>query len=103
MLVNSGTASAAEVLTGALRDNNRALVFGDRTFGKGLIQTTVSLSDGSAVNVTVAKYQTPSGTDINKVGITPDGPSPLADGPSTPQAFCTALTHGAAAELFPAN
>ena len=66
VLVNAGTASAAEVLTGALRDNNRALVLGDRTFGKGLIQTTVALSDGSAVNVTVAKYQTPSGVDINK-------------------------------------
>ena len=102
-LVNKGTASAAEVLAAALHDDRRARLVGDQTFGKGIIQTTVPLSDGSAVNVTVAKYQTPSGTDINKVGITPDGPSPLADGPSTPQAFCTALTHGAAAELFPAN
>lgn len=66
VLVNSGTASAAEVLAGALRDNNRALILGERTFGKGLIQTTVPLSDGSAVNVTVAKYQTPSGIDIHK-------------------------------------
>lgn len=65
--MNSGTASAAEVLAGALRDNNRALILGERTFGKGLIQTTVPLSDGSAVNVTVAKYQTPSGIDIHKV------------------------------------
>ena len=101
-LVNKGTASAAEVLAAALHDDGRARLVGEQTFGKGIIQTTVPLSDGSAVNVTVAKYQTPSGTDINKVGITPDGPSPLTDGPSSPQAFCQALTPGAAAALFPA-
>ena len=61
-----------------MRDNNRATVFGDEpTYGKGLIQTIVPLSDGSAVNVTVAKYQTPSGTDINKVGIAPDKKLPV--------------------------
>jgi carboxyl-terminal processing protease len=101
-LVNKGTASAAEVLAAALHDDGRARLVGEQTFGKGIIQTTVPLSDGSAVNVTVAKYQTPSGTDINKVGITPDGPSPLTDGPSSPQAFCQALTPGTAAALFPA-
>ena len=78
VIVNKGTASASEVLTAALRDNNRATVFGDEpTYGKGLIQTIVPLSDGSAVNVTVAKYQTPSGTDINKVGIAPDKKLPV--------------------------
>ena len=78
VLVNRGTASAAEVLAGALRDNGRAAVAGETTFGKGLIQTVVPLSDGSAVAVTVARYQTPAGADINKKGITPD--LALADG-----------------------
>lgn len=73
VLVNRGTASAAEVLAGALKDSGRARrVVGERTYGKGLIQTVVDLSDGSGVAVTVARYQTPSGTDINKIGIRPD-------------------------------
>ncbi len=91
VLVNKGTASAAEVLSGALRDNGRARLFGEQTFGKGIIQTTVELSDGSAVNVTLAKYQTPSGADINKIGISPDAPAPLPDAPATPAGFCDAL------------
>jgi len=77
LLVNKGTASASEVLAGALRDNNRARILGETTFGKGLIQTLVPLSDGSAVSVTVAQYRTPSGANINKVGIVPDKPLPL--------------------------
>ena len=56
-----------QVLAGALKDNHRARIVGERTFGKGLIQTIVELSDGSGVAVTVARYQTPAGTDINKV------------------------------------
>lgn len=72
LLVNGQTASAAEVVAGALQDNRRATLVGEQTFGKGLIQTLVPLSDGSGVAVTVAKYQTPNGIDINKVGITPD-------------------------------
>lgn len=55
------------MLAGALKDNGRARIVGERTFGKGLIQTIVELSDGSGVAVTVARYQTPAGTDINKV------------------------------------
>eukprot|EP00955_Chlamydomonas_euryale_P098541 365153-Chlamydomonas_euryale.AAC.4 len=59
-----------QVLAGALQDNGRATIAGEsRTFGKGLIQTVVDLSDGSGVAITVARYQTPLGTDINKVGI----------------------------------
>ena len=69
LLVDKGTASASEVLAGALRDSRRARILGETTFGKGLIPTLVPLSDGSAVSVTVARYQTPSGTNINKVGI----------------------------------
>ncbi len=56
-----------QVLAGALKDNGRARIVGERTFGKGLIQTIVELTDGSGVAVTVARYQTPAGTDINKV------------------------------------
>ena len=93
LLVNRGTASASEVLSGALQDNKRAVVMGERTFGKGLIQTLVPLSDGSALSVTVAQYRTPAGTDINKIGITPDRPLPLdANGadavPSNAADFC---------------
>lgn len=72
VLVNKGTASASEVLAGALKDNTRARIVGENTFGKGLIQTLVELSDESAVTVTVSKYQTPNGIDINKKGIDPD-------------------------------
>jgi len=100
LLVDGGTASAAEVLAGALQDNGRAVLFGERTFGKGVIQTTVGLSDGSAVNVTVARYVTPRGADINKVGISPDAPSPLPPGTAAePAAFCAALTPEVAAAL----
>lgn len=91
VLVDKGTASAAEVLAAALRDNGRAALLGERTFGKGIIQTTVPLSDGAGVNVTVARYLTPSGGDINKVGIPTDSPAPLPDAPRTPAGFCAAL------------
>lgn len=72
VLVNEGTASASEILAGALQENDRALLVGQRTFGKGLIQSLFQLSDGSGLAVTVAKYETPEHHDINKQGITPD-------------------------------
>lgn len=72
VLVNQGSASASEILAGALQDNGRALLVGEKTFGKGLIQSLFDLSDGSGLAVTVAKYETPNHTDINKLGITPD-------------------------------
>jgi carboxyl-terminal processing protease len=72
VLVNQGTASASEILAGALQDNGRGLIVGEKTFGKGLIQSLFDLSDGSGIAVTVAKYETPSHTDINKLGIQPD-------------------------------
>ncbi|MBE9113424.1 PDZ domain-containing protein [Nodosilinea sp. LEGE 07298] len=72
VLVDGGSASASEILSGALRDNERALLVGTRTFGKGLVQSVRSLGDGSGVAITVAKYLTPNGTDINKNGINPD-------------------------------
>jgi carboxyl-terminal processing protease len=72
VLVNQGTASASEILAGALKDNGRATILGEKTFGKGLIQSLFDLSDGSGLAVTVAKYETPNHTDINKLGIAPD-------------------------------
>ena len=72
ILVNQGTASASEILAGALQDNGRARLVGERTFGKGLIQSLFSLSDGSGLAVTIAKYETPNHHDINRQGITPD-------------------------------
>ncbi|MBW4611105.1 MAG: PDZ domain-containing protein [Hassallia sp. WJT32-NPBG1] len=72
ILVNQGTASASEILAGALQDNSRAQLVGETTFGKGLIQSLFELSDGSGLAVTIAKYETPKHRDINKLGIKPD-------------------------------
>ncbi len=72
VLVNEGSASASEIVSGAIRDNNRGKLVGKKTFGKGLVQSMRTLVDGSGLTVTVAKYLTPNGTDINKSGITPD-------------------------------
>ncbi len=72
VLVNSGTASASEILAGALQDNQRAEVMGRPTFGKGLIQTLIPLNDGSGLAVTVARYVTPGGQDIQSTGIMPN-------------------------------
>ena len=84
-LVNGGTASASEILAGALQDDQRSPLLGGRTFGKGLIQTLISLGgDGSGLAVTVARYVTPSGRDIQNLGIAPDQllpePEPLDPG-----------------------
>jgi len=72
VLVNEGTASASEILAGALQDNGRATLIGAKTFGKGLIQSLFDLPNGSGLAVTVAKYETPNHHDIHKLGITPD-------------------------------
>ncbi|RUM42874.1 MAG: S41 family peptidase [Desulfurobacterium sp.] len=72
MLVNSGTASAAEILTGALRYNDRAIVVGEKTFGKGSVQTLYPLEMGYAVKITTAKYYMPNNECIDGKGITPD-------------------------------
>ncbi|WP_218082707.1 S41 family peptidase [Anthocerotibacter panamensis] len=72
LLVNGGSASASEILAGALQDNKRAQLVGNRTFGKGLVQQVYALSDGSGLRVSIARYQTPSGKDIHKIGIEPD-------------------------------
>lgn len=72
VLVDGGSASASEILSGALKDNKRATLLGTQTFGKGLVQSVRPLGDGSGLAVTIAKYLTPNGTDINKEGIPPD-------------------------------
>jgi carboxyl-terminal processing protease len=77
VLVNQGTASASEILAGALQDNDRAKLVGEKTFGKGLIQSLFDLTDGSGLAVTVAKYETPNHRDIHKLGIKPDLDVPL--------------------------
>lgn len=72
VLVNEGSASASEILSGAIQDNDRGVLVGRKTFGKGLVQSVRGLADGSGLTVTIAKYLTPRGTDIHKNGIRPD-------------------------------
>ena len=72
VLVNEQSASASEVLTGALRDNDTAIVVGTKTFGKGIAQGIFPIPDGSAVKLTTAYYYVPSGECIHKIGIEPD-------------------------------
>ncbi|MBD2576911.1 carboxyl-terminal processing protease CtpC [Oscillatoria sp. FACHB-1406] len=79
ILVDGGSASASEILSGALQDNKRAVLVGTQTFGKGLVQSVRRLGDGSGLAVTIAKYLTPSGRDINKEGIPPDVVFELSD------------------------
>jgi len=79
VLVDGGSASASEILSGALQDNQRAKIVGTQTFGKGLVQSVRPLGDGSGLAVTIAKYLTPNGRDINKHGIDPDVEIALTD------------------------
>ena len=71
-LVNKGTASASEILAGALQDNQRSTLMGEQTYGKGLIQSLKSLGEDSGIAITVASYLTPNGNNIQGRGITPD-------------------------------
>jgi len=92
VLVNQDSASATEILVGALHDNKRARIVGEKTFGKGKIQNVFELQDGSALFVTVARYQTPNLSEIDKIGIEPDlgcfpdkvSPPPKGEGHGVP-------------------
>jgi len=79
VLVNGTTASAAEILAGALQDHHRAVLLGKRTFGKGLVQTVMPISSGRAIKLTTSRYFTPSGRSIQGSGIEPDQPFDAAD------------------------
>ena len=79
VLIDQGSASASEILSGALQQNQRAQLIGQKTFGKGLVQAVRGLADGSGMTVTVAKYLTPDGTDIHKNGIEPDVPASFTE------------------------
>ncbi|MCC8161890.1 MAG: S41 family peptidase [Lachnospiraceae bacterium] len=72
VLVNGNTASASEIFAGAIQDYGVGTLIGTQTFGKGIVQSLIPLSDGSAIKITVSRYYTPSGNNINEVGITPD-------------------------------
>ena len=93
VLINRSTASAAEVVAGALQDRNRAVVLGEKSYGKGTVQELVDLFDGSQIEFTVGKYRTPSGRIIDQVGIQPD----LAVGEDQEIAKATAVLGGLAA------
>jgi len=72
VLINRSTASSAEAIAGAMQDRNRAVIIGEKSYGKGTVQEILTLSDGSQMEITVGKYRTPSGRIIDQVGITPD-------------------------------
>ncbi|MGY0394074.1 MULTISPECIES: S41 family peptidase [unclassified Fusobacterium] len=72
ILINEGSASASEIVAGAIKDNKRGLLIGEKTFGKGSVQTLVNLPDGDGIKLTIAKYYTPSGVCIHGIGIEPD-------------------------------
>ncbi|MGN6089419.1 MAG: S41 family peptidase, partial [Actinomycetales bacterium] len=82
VLVDAGTASAAEVVSAALQERNRAVLVGTRTFGKGSVQEPVELPDGGALELTVGRYFTPSGRSIEGIGLTPDVTLAASDDPA---------------------
>jgi C-terminal processing protease CtpA/Prc len=93
-LVNRGSASAAEIVAGALQDLDRALILGETTFGKGSVQTIIQLSGGAGVRLTTSKYYTPNGREIHNKGVRPEvelknparpGPAPARRGNPIPK------------------
>lgn len=98
VLVDSGTASAAEVVTGALQDRDRAVVVGTRTFGKGSVQQPEILSDGSAIEFTVGGYLTPDGRSLDGIGIGPDVTVPVGASPAAVEAEAVEVLSGLLAD-----
>jgi carboxyl-terminal processing protease len=98
VLVDGGTASAAEVVTAALQDRGRAVVVGSRTFGKGSVQEPTILSDGSAIEFTVGSYLTPSGRSLDGVGIGPDVTVPAGTTPAAAEAQAVEVLSGLLAD-----
>ena len=72
VLINAGSASASEIVAGALKDHKRAIILGEKTYGKGSVQSIIPLNDGGGIRLTVSKYYLPSGKSISDVGVTPD-------------------------------
>ena len=99
VLINRGSASASEILAGALRDNNKAVLIGTNTFGKGSVQTIIPLSDRSALRLTTAQYFTPSGNIIHGAGIKPD----IELEETIPSSFTASLTENGHIEQFAAE
>jgi carboxyl-terminal processing protease len=85
VLVDAGSASAAEIVAGALQEHHRAIVMGERTFGKGSVQTLLPLSQQTALRLTTARYYTPSGKSVQEGGITPDISVPQLSDPDLRQ------------------
>ncbi len=80
LLVNGNSASASEIFAGAMKDTDKAQLVGTTTFGKGIVQSVLPLSDGTAIKLTIAKYFTPNGNDIHEIGVEPDYVVELPDG-----------------------
>ncbi|MBA2769937.1 MAG: carboxyl-terminal protease, partial [Sporichthyaceae bacterium] len=99
VLVNPSTASAAEVVAAALQDRNRAVVVGTRTYGKGSVQEPSRLSDGSALELTVGRYVTPSGRSLEGVGVEPDVVVPPGEAPETAEERAIDVLTGLVAAL----
>ena len=72
VLINNGSASASEIVAGALKDHKRAIILGEKTYGKGSVQSIIPLSDGGGMRLTVSKYYLPSGKSISEIGVEPD-------------------------------
>ena len=72
MLINNGSASASEIVAGALKDHKRAILVGENSYGKGSVQSIIPLKNKGAIRITISKYYLPSGKSISEVGVTPD-------------------------------
>ena len=79
VLINGNSASASEIFAGAMKDTGKATLVGTTSFGKGIVQSVIPLSDGSAIKITIAKYFTPAGNDIHEIGVAPDYEVELVD------------------------